>query len=264
MSNTINKLFILVIFLFAIACKNGPKIITTPIEGHAIEQKSSAKSIFSGKEEANTETKVLSNNEELHIVTTLETLNTDRYIYVRVQEDDEEYWVATAKKEIEIGKPYFFKKGLMKTNFESKEFGRNFEKLYLVSNMVPADHGGSKITPIDSDKPGKESNASRVDIIQVAGSVSIAEIVNNAKDYKNKEVQISGKCTKVNANIMGRNWIHLKDGSKDDFDMIVTTEDNVTVGQTVTMKGTVHLDVDFGAGYAYDLIIEDGVVLKQN
>ena len=30
---------------------------------------------------------------------------------------------------------------------------------------------------------------------------------------KEKTIQISGKCSKTNPNIMGRNWIHIKDGS---------------------------------------------------
>jgi hypothetical protein len=63
---------------------------------------------------------------------------------------------------------------------------------------------------------------------------------------------------------MGRNWIHLKDGSKDDFDLVLTSNDEVELNQNVTMKGVVHLGVDFGAGYAYDIIIEDAKVVKQN
>lgn len=246
------------------ACKDGPKIITTPIDGDSTSPHSSVKSIFHDGDESEFDTKVLPKNEEIHIVTALETMMTERYVYVRVQQEDEEYWVATAKKEIEIGKPYFFNKGLLQTNFKSKEFDRVFDTLYLVSNMVPANHGGTANNMEKSDDSESEPPIRLDKIIQVDGSTPIADIVDNPEKYKNKKVQISGKCVKGNYNIMGRNWIHLKDGTRDDFDLVITTDENVTVGQTVTMTGTVHLNVDFGAGYAYNLIIEKGKVLKQN
>lgn len=260
----LNIIVSILIAFFIMACKDGPKIISTPIDNGVDDAQLSAKSIFHGSDTGNDDTKVLSKNEEISIVSALETMTTDRYVYVRVQQGEEEYWVATAKKEIEVGKTYFFKKGLLQTNFKSKEFNRPFDTLYLVSNMVLANHGGSVINNGDELDSSPEPQISIGEKIQVEGSIAIAEIVENREKYKNKKVQISGKCTKGNYNIMGRNWIHLKDGSKDDFDLIITTEDHVEVGQTVTMSGTVHLGVDFGAGYAYDIIIEEGKILKQN
>jgi hypothetical protein len=100
--------------------------------------------------------------------------------------------------------------------------------------------------------------------ITVDGSISIAELVQNANKYENKTVQISGECTKVNYNIMGRNWIHLKDGSQDDFDLVVTSEENPSAGQILTMQGVVIRGKDFGAGYQYELILEQGKILKHN
>ncbi len=35
-------------------------------------------------------------------------------------------------------------------------------------------------------------------------------------------MRLTGKVAKVNPNIMGRNWIHLKDGSQDDYDLVIT------------------------------------------
>ena len=99
---------------------------------------------------------------------------------------------------------------------------------------------------------------------QTKESIKISELVNNKTKYNGKEVLITGKCTKINANIMGRNWIHLKDGSKDDFDLVITSSDVVKEGETVTMSGIVVLEKDFGAGYKYDLIIELGKVIEDN
>ncbi|MCB0471462.1 MAG: hypothetical protein KDC56_00225, partial [Flavobacteriaceae bacterium] len=62
--------------------------------------------------------------------------------------------------------------------------------------------------------------------------------------------------------IMDRNWIHLRDGSKDDYDLVITSTEFVPEGTVVTMKGVVTLNKDFGAGYSYDLILENGSVIK--
>jgi tartrate dehydratase beta subunit/fumarate hydratase class I family protein len=58
------------------------------------------------------------------------------------------------------------------------------------------------------------------------------------------------------------NWVHLRDGTgsaaNQTNDLIVTTTDELKVGDVVTLKGVVHTDKDFGAGYAYKVIVEEG------
>ena len=94
------------------------------------------------------------------------------------------------------------------------------------------------------------------------GSISIAELVDNRDKYVGQTVQITGNCTKINTGILGYNWIHLKDGSKDEFDLVITSDALVTVGNVVTMTGVVAVDKDFGAGYTYELIIQEGSVVQ--
>ncbi len=75
-----------------------------------------------------------------------------------------------------------------------------------------------------------------------------------------------GKVVKFNPEIMGRNWLHLRDGSgsaeKQDNDITVTTSDMVAKGDVVTIRGKVALDQDFTAGYAYPVMIEGAKVVK--
>jgi hypothetical protein len=61
---------------------------------------------------------------------------------------------------------------------------------------------------------------------------------------------------------MGKNWLHLKDGSQDDYDLVVTSDMMVPEGHVVTVSGVVALDKDFGAGYRYDIIVEDGKIIN--
>jgi hypothetical protein len=60
---------------------------------------------------------------------------------------------------------------------------------------------------------------------------------------------------------MGRNWVHLRDGSGSPAnrtdDLLVTSTGEVKVGDVVTASGVVHTDRDFGSGYAFKVMIEE-------
>jgi len=216
---------------------------------------------------------MLSFMDDIHTVKINKILKTKRYLYINVTEKGslKPYWIATRIINVKIGGTYFYKGGLLKTNFESKEFKRVFDKIYLVSsNLVPANHGNNlgfklnnnntNINNMYKSKPSKINLPKK--IIVVKGSIKIADLVKNAKKYKGKTIQISGICTKINEGIMNRNWIHLADGSKNDFDLVITSKERVKVGEKVTMKGVVALNKDFGAGYKYDIILEKGSLVK--
>ena len=84
----------------------------------------------------------------------------------------------------------------------------------------------------------------------------------NPEKYDGQTIQVSGICMKVNPNIMNRNWIHITDGSQDDYDLTITSSELFAEGTVITMQATVALNKDFGAGYRYDLILENGVLIK--
>lgn len=99
----------------------------------------------------------------------------------------------------------------------------------------------------------------------VAGDakVSTVEALYAKKDQlSGKRIQISGKVVKVNNGIMGKNFFHLQDGSgkAPANDLTVTTQEIVKVGDQVTVTGLVSVNRDFGAGYAYPLILEEATV----
>ncbi len=94
---------------------------------------------------------------------------------------------------------------------------------------------------------------------------TVAEIFAQKAALKEKPVTVRGKVVKFNENIMGRNWLHIRDGSgtaNKDNDITITTGDKAAVGDVVLVKGTVRLDKDFGAGYAYPVIVEDAKLSK--
>jgi hypothetical protein len=90
---------------------------------------------------------------------------------------------------------------------------------------------------------------------------TVAEVMTKSADLKEKTVTVRGKVVKYNPGIMGKNWIHLRDGSgsaadKTD-DLLVTTMEQAKVGDVVVVKGIVRTDKDFGAGYAYKVLVEE-------
>jgi hypothetical protein len=98
------------------------------------------------------------------------------------------------------------------------------------------------------------------------GAATIAEIFGNKATLAGKQVTVRGKVVKVNTGIMGKNWLHLQDGSgsqtSGDHDLTVTTSEETAVGDVVTMRGPLSVDRDFGAGYAYPVILEDARLVR--
>lgn len=195
-----------------------------------------------------------------HKVVALEALNTEKYTYLRVKEDGEEKWLAVMRQDVKIGGNYVYRGGLMKKNFQSKEFNRVFETVYLVSEFMP-DGGGAAVASQGGIPPVTEALEPPKNITRAPGAIKISQLVANLPKYEGKTVMVTGKCVKVNPMIMGRNWLHIQDGSGKNLDLTVTTTENVPLGAIVTLEGVIALKKDFGAGYKYDYIME-GAVLK--
>lgn len=244
---------IFLIILMA-SCSKAPKVIVANTDKPATEEASTGLFGQDKYEPIIPEGKALE-QDGIHTVTVLESLPTVRYVYLRVREADDEYWIATGKTEVKTGGQYFFRDGLLKVNFESKEYNRIFDRIYLVSALVESDHGNkAEVLNVPSAKSNKTGGT------QVNGLVTIATLMANPRQYSGKLIRLRGQCVKVNANIMGRNWVHLKDGSRDDFDLVITTNDQISVGQSVIMTGMVATNKDFGSGYHYDILLEEGTV----
>ena len=99
-----------------------------------------------------------------------------------------------------------------------------------------------------------------VTVVPCEGCTSISDLFSNKKTYSGKLIKVTGKVTKYNPSIMGKNWVHIQDGSeyKGDFDLTITTDQQVSVGETITYEGKIALDKDFGYGYFYTVLMEEG------
>jgi len=121
--------------------------------------------------------------------------------------------------------------------------------------------------PMHPTVPVAPADASiKVEKADGANAYRIAEVYASRASLRDAPVVIRAKVVKFSPNIMGRNWVHLRDGSgtraAQDDDLTVTTMDDAPVGAIVLVRGVVRVNKDFGAGYAYPVIVEDAKIVK--
>jgi len=98
-----------------------------------------------------------------------------------------------------------------------------------------------------------------------ADARTVAEVFQERAALKGKAVSVRGKVVKYNPAVMGKNWIHLRDGSGTagkDNDVTVTSQQEAKLGEVITVQGTVTIDQDIGLGTPYPVIIQDAKVTR--
>lgn len=251
------KLFILplaIIFVFVTACDSGPKVI----EGQQVQDTMSPNSIPSLENKTTpTETSAA-----IRKIVVEEVLATDKYNYLHVVEDEQKFWIAITKGDVEVGETYYFRGGLLKKNFFSREFNRVFETVYLVSEIWSKKNNESVISQSENAGEGVMPDLEVGEIALANGAVTLSDLFSNKEKYDKQRITITGKVVKVNPMIMNRNWLHIQDGTGKDLDLTVTTKENVSLGAIITLEGVITLDKDFGSGYRYDIIMESATVVS--
>lgn len=205
---------------------------------------------------------------DLHEVTLLEILPGGRYMYLKVKEGDREFWLASRNSPVKEGGIYYYREALLTTDFKSEENQKVFDSLYLVTRLVSRNHGlsgdpGAVIRttqPLTAPMQVPDEWRNTPDRTP-DGFITISELFKNPGKYEGQYVQIEAQCTKVYRNIMDRNWLHFKDGSAGEIDLVVTSDTLAPVGAVVVIKARVALDKDFGSGYKYKMLLEGGQLI---
>ena len=115
--------------------------------------------------------------------------------------------------------------------------------------------------PAEALEPGTERKFHSSPVAGKATRLSIAELLEDPAAFEGKVVELTATCTKINEGILQRNWLHLADGTADNRDLVVTSADATDPGSEITIRAVVRLNRDFGAGYSYDVLLEEGVIL---
>lgn len=207
----------------------------------------------------------------------------ESYTYLLVKEKKAEYWVATSTMNAEVGQSYKYRGGLLMSNFHSEDLNRTFEDVLFLDQLIPLsssnNHAGQEkpamqgmhdmpagMHPGNETTPGSSvvNEKADVKVASVEGAITIEKLFANMKSYEGKAVRIAGEVTKYNASIMERNWVHIQDGTEHQgkYDLTATSIETFEVGSTVIIEGTVALDLDFGYGYTYEILLEEAVAVK--
>lgn len=194
----------------------------------------------------------------------LEVKDVEVYTYLRLKTRDGETWAAINRAPVKVGARVTIENPSVMKDFESKALKRTFPTIVFGSlagtagNDFASAHGSAPKSAAVDTAPIKVSKASG------PNARTVADIYAKASDLKDKPVVVAGKVVKFNAAIMGKNWIHLRDGTgdaaKETNDLLVTTQAAAKVGDVVTVSGVVRTNKDFGSGYTYKVLVEDATL----
>ena len=208
----------------------------------------------------------------------LQTMDSGGYTYVYIQKKDgEKVWVASASTPVTVGSQMSFKGGMEMRNFESKSLKRKFDSIIFADAALsdtPA-KSAPAASPKDKDKSASggskaatSAKDAKIAVSKATGTnaYTVQEIFANSAKLNKKKVVVRGKVVKVSTGIMGKNWIHIQDGtgsqSKKNHNLVCTSQAMADVDDVVTVTGVLAKDKDFGGGYKYSAIVEESTFKK--
>ncbi|MFZ5766593.1 MAG: DNA-binding protein [Thermodesulfobacteriota bacterium] len=227
--------------------------------------------------------------------TVLETFDSGGYTYIHLDTGSEKLWAAVGQTTVAVGDKVSLQNGPVMTDFYSKTLDRTFPEIIFSGGCqvagaqnaaapaaAPAGfaealqgEGAAPMTPpagMGEDASGGSVRAVtpvqevKVDKAEGENGYRVEEVHAKAAELAGKKVKIRGKVVKVSPNIMGRNWIHLQDGTgdamKNSHDLVVTTNETAELNTVVMIEGVVAKDKDFGAGYFYDVLVEEAKITQ--
>jgi hypothetical protein len=187
----------------------------------------------------------------------LEVKDVDPYTYLRLRTSNGDVWAAVPQAPVRPGsKVTIFGPAEMR-DFKSRGLGRTFDVIYFGALGVEAKDGaasaaatGAANQPVTERVPKAEGSDAR----------TVAEVVGGRAALQDKPVTIRARVHRVNQNVMGKNWVHLRDGTgtpaEENYDLLVTSAESPEVGKVVIARGIVRTDVDLGVGHAFKVLVE--------
>ena len=216
----------------------------------------------------------------------LETLDTSGYTYMHLDEGNKQTWVAVPEAKVAVGDKVSVIFSMEMKNFESKTLGRTFDEVIFASGFAPGSQPAATagdatnssfsdaVKSSGSDAPPMASGGSGAAVVPFSdlkvekakgeNAYTVGELFEKKSELNGKPVTLRGKVVKISKNIMGKNWIHIQDGTgnpkENSHDFVVTAASVPEMDQVITVSGVLEADKDFGYGYVYSAIIEDASI----
>lgn len=209
-----------------------------------------------------------------------ETMDAGGYTYVLLASEDRAVWAAAKQFPVAVGNEVELAGLMPMRDFHSRALDRTFEEIQFVGRAaVVGTNAAASAAPQPSSpmqemppghppisgagKPADAAPGATENVEALADGVTVAELFAKKTDLNGKLVKFRGRVVKANSGILGKNWLHIQDGTgeKGTNDITVTSPTGIAaVGSTVVIQGTLALDKDFGAGYVYSVIVENATV----
>ena len=214
----------------------------------------------------------------------VEKIDASQYTYLRLKTAEGEAWTAVPKTAKSVGETAGIVAPMWMENFKSDTLGRSWERIAFgtLEGEAPAEAapparpaagpGAGMFAAAAAAMPVAHPATAPVDPVPLAVAKAsgpqgrtIADIYARKVQLKDKTVSVRGKVVKATNGVLGKNWLHLRDGTGKggSDDLAVASNDTASVGETVVISGLVHLDRDLGSGYHYDVLVEDARVKKE-
>ena len=225
--------------------------------------------------------------------TVVETTKVPGYTYMLVDHGAGQSWVAIPETDVATGAKVRYSVDMTMNNFTSKTLNKSFETIVFSAGLaqdggqaapkpaanesfdaaVKSEQQKTAAEPAMPETSGGSSGAiaplqENISVAKAPGenAYTVEELFTKAKELNGKKVRVQGKVVKFSPNIMGKNWVHVQDGTgnpmQNTHDLVITTSETVEMNSVVTLEGTLAADKDFGAGYKYAAIIEQAELIK--
>lgn len=209
-----------------------------------------------------------------------ETMNAGSYTYVLVDTGSNKVWAAANQFPVKVGDAVALSEAMAMQNFHSKALNRDFETIYFAGRAAvngakpgtvklpdghPAIGGAAGDLPAGHPAVSPKTAPAAIDFTGLKPAErgkTIEQIYAASTKLEGKPVKVRGKVVKYNANILGKNWLHIQDGTGQpgSNDLLVTSSAEARRGDTVLVEGKLTRNKDFGSGYRYEVLLEEAKV----
>ncbi|MBU4258446.1 MAG: hypothetical protein KKI12_01200 [Proteobacteria bacterium] len=228
--------------------------------------------------------------------TIVEFKDVTNYTYLLLEDSSGKVWAAIPKTPVKVGEEIAIANIAVMKDFHSKTLEKTFDLILFAvpsegcpfkesegeivsempSGMMPGKMPPAMMSPASMPHGAmpamgdstKKSKAALQDI-KVSKAVggdayTIEEIYSKKEELSQKTITVRAIVVKFMPQIMGKNWIHIQDGTgsteKGNNDISVSTLETAEIGEEVIVKGTLGIDKDFGMSCAFGVLIEDASV----
>ncbi len=196
----------------------------------------------------------------------LETIDAAGYIYILGDENGSKRWFAIGAREVNEGDVLFYDNPLIMKDFYSKELDRPFDEILFLSRVAKTSNELMQPKMGTASKSSGKVITDQLDLqIEVPeNALTIAQLFEQKESINGRKLKIRGQVVKFSPEIMNTNWIHIQDGTafNGKYDLTLTSNEVVNVGDIITFEGVIAVNKDFGYGYFYELLLEDSKIIK--